>query len=57
MSVELDRSLENKVILNKRTKAGKSLRYIIVSCEGCKKQREVISWKWTTRKSDYCKSC
>jgi hypothetical protein len=57
MSVELDKNLENKVIFKKRTPAGKSLRYLVVTCIGCNKQREVISWKWTSRSSDYCKSC
>ena len=57
MSVELDRNLENKVIIKKRTQAGKSLRYIVVTCIGCNEQREVITWKWTSRGSDYCKNC
>lgn len=57
MNVELDKNLDNKVILKKRTPAGKSIRYIVVTCIGCNQQREVVSWKWTSRNSDYCKMC
>jgi hypothetical protein len=33
------------------------IRYMITTCIGCNKEREIITWKWTKRTSDYCKRC
>tara|TARA_R100001594_G_scaffold150639_2_gene213003 strand:- start:7669 stop:8316 length:648 start_codon:yes stop_codon:yes gene_type:complete len=56
MNVELDRNLSDKEIFTKKC-GSKNIKYLLTTCIGCHKERECITWKWTKRSSDYCKSC